>query len=178
MTTVRTILAIVASQSWPLYQMDVKNAFPCRDLKEEVYMCLPQGVSSTSRNDIWWLRRSLYGLKKAPHAWFEKFCSALHLALIKALMIHFSSLTYIYWYQCFASLCWWYHYYGYGCQYDIASSNILSWLSYEGLGSTHSLPRLGGSLICWRLVHLSTQIYYWSHWNGKPPKFHTGGHTS
>ena len=33
MTTVRTILAITASQSWPLYQMDVKNAFLHGDLK-------------------------------------------------------------------------------------------------------------------------------------------------
>ncbi|XP_049394910.1 uncharacterized mitochondrial protein AtMg00810-like [Solanum stenotomum] len=27
MTTVRTIIAIAASQNWPLHQMDVKNAF-------------------------------------------------------------------------------------------------------------------------------------------------------
>jgi len=35
MTTIRTILAITASQSWPLHQMDVKNAFLHVDLKEE-----------------------------------------------------------------------------------------------------------------------------------------------
>ena len=32
MTTVRTIVAIAASQSWRLYQMDVKNAFLHGDL--------------------------------------------------------------------------------------------------------------------------------------------------
>ena len=41
MTTVHTMLAIAASQSWPLYQFDVKNAFLHWDLKEEVYMKIP-----------------------------------------------------------------------------------------------------------------------------------------
>ncbi|BBG97094.1 transposable element gene [Prunus dulcis] len=44
MTTVRTIHALAASQSWPLHQMDVKNAFLHGDLKEEVYLKLPSGV--------------------------------------------------------------------------------------------------------------------------------------
>ena len=68
MTTVRTVLAIVASQSWPLYQMDVKNAFLHGDLKEEVYMRLPNGIPSSSKTDVARLRRSLYGLKQAPRA--------------------------------------------------------------------------------------------------------------
>ena len=77
MTTVRTLLAIAASQSWPLYQMDVKNAFLHGDLKEDVYMRLPQGVSSIITGAVAKLRRSLYGLKQAPRAWFEKFQHAL-----------------------------------------------------------------------------------------------------
>ena len=63
MTTVRTILVISASRSWPLYQMDVKNDFLHGDLKEEVYMRLPQGYDSTSKNEVAKLRRSLCGLK-------------------------------------------------------------------------------------------------------------------
>ena len=77
MTTVRTILALAASQSWPLHQMDVKNAFLHGDLKEEVYIKLPYGMPTSSPNDVCKLKRSLYGLKQAPRVWFEKFRSTL-----------------------------------------------------------------------------------------------------
>ena len=63
MTTVRTILAIVSSQSWSLHQMDVKNAFLNEDLKEEIYMKLPPGMSMMTSAEVCKLRRSLYGLK-------------------------------------------------------------------------------------------------------------------
>ena len=77
MTTVRTILAIPASQSWRLHQMDVKNAFLHGDLQEEIYMKLPSGMTTSSPHDVCKLMRSLYGLKQAPRAWFEKFRSTL-----------------------------------------------------------------------------------------------------
>ncbi|XP_029127133.1 uncharacterized protein LOC109798946 isoform X2 [Cajanus cajan] len=73
MTTIQTILAIAASKSWPLHQMDVKNAFLHGDLKEEIYMKLPSGMTTSSLNNVCKLRRSLYGLKRAPRTWFEKF---------------------------------------------------------------------------------------------------------
>ena len=77
MTTVPVILALAASRSWALYQMDAKNAFLYGDLKKEVYMRLPSGYDSTSKNEAARLRRSLYGLKQAPRAWFDKFRSTL-----------------------------------------------------------------------------------------------------
>ena len=77
MTTVRTILAITASQSWQLHQMDVKNVFLHGDLQEEIYMKLPSGITNSSPHDVCNLKRSLYGLKQAPQAWFEKFRSTI-----------------------------------------------------------------------------------------------------
>nr|XP_034887202.1 uncharacterized mitochondrial protein AtMg00810-like [Populus alba] len=46
--------------------MDVKNAFLHGDIKEDVYLKLPSGMSTSSSNDVCKLKRSLYGLKQAP----------------------------------------------------------------------------------------------------------------
>jgi hypothetical protein len=77
MTTVRTIIAITASQGWPLHQMDVKNAFLHGDLKEDIYMVPPPGLFSSSTSVVCKLKRSFYGLKQASRAWFDKFRTTL-----------------------------------------------------------------------------------------------------
>ncbi|XP_014506605.1 uncharacterized protein LOC106766389 [Vigna radiata var. radiata] len=73
MTTGELSLLLAASKSWPLHQMDVKNAFLHGDLKEEVYITFPGGMSTLSPNTVCKLKRSLYGLKQVPRVWFEKF---------------------------------------------------------------------------------------------------------
>ena len=59
---------------WPLYQMDVKNAFLNGDLHEEVYMQPPPSYPH-SGSQVCRLRRALYSIKQAPRVWFEKFSS-------------------------------------------------------------------------------------------------------
>ena len=73
MTTIRTILALVAFNDWPLHHMDVKNAFLHEDLKECIYMKPPLGLFSSPTSNVCKFHRSLYGLKQAPQAWFDKF---------------------------------------------------------------------------------------------------------
>ena len=64
--------------SWPLYQLDIKNAILHGDLVEEVYMEQPFGfVAQGESGLVCRLHRSLYGLKQSPRAWFNCFSSVV-----------------------------------------------------------------------------------------------------
>ncbi|GJT31753.1 ribonuclease H-like domain-containing protein [Tanacetum coccineum] len=66
MVTVRCLISIVVVNKWPLYQLDVNNAFLYGDLVEDVYMILPDGYNSVDKSKVCKLNKSLYGLKQAP----------------------------------------------------------------------------------------------------------------
>ena len=57
-----TSTLIAVASSWPISQMDVKNAFLHGDLTKEVYMQPPSGVVAPP-GYVCHLRRALYGLK-------------------------------------------------------------------------------------------------------------------
>jgi hypothetical protein len=78
MSTVRTLISCAAIYDWPLYQLDVKNAFLHGDLREEVYMEIPPGFATDqTKGKVLKLKKSLYGLKQSPRAWFDRFRRAM-----------------------------------------------------------------------------------------------------
>ncbi|GJR08028.1 ribonuclease H-like domain-containing protein [Tanacetum coccineum] len=76
MVTVRCLLNVVVCMSWPVFQLDVNNAFLYGDLEEVVYMKPPEGYFP-SDNKVCRLNKSLYGLKQALRQWNAKLTSTL-----------------------------------------------------------------------------------------------------
>jgi hypothetical protein len=78
MNTVRILVSCAANFGWKLHQLDVKNAFLHGDLQEEVYMEIPPGFgTSQTKGKVCRLKKSLYGLKQSPRAWFDRFRRAM-----------------------------------------------------------------------------------------------------
>jgi hypothetical protein len=74
MTSIRTILSLVAVEDFHLEQLDVKIDFLHGDLEEEIYMQQPQGYEVKGKeNLVCKLKKRLYGLKQDPRQWYLKF---------------------------------------------------------------------------------------------------------
>jgi hypothetical protein len=74
LTSIRFILSIVASFDLEVEQMDVKTTFLHGDLEEEIYMKQPEGFVVKGKKElVCKLKKSLYGLKKSPRMWYQKF---------------------------------------------------------------------------------------------------------
>ncbi|GKA47961.1 retrovirus-related pol polyprotein from transposon TNT 1-94 [Tanacetum coccineum] len=70
MEAIRIFLAYAAHKSFTVFQMDVKTAFLHGTLKEDVYVCQPEGfIDADHPSHVYKLKKALYGLKQAPRAW-------------------------------------------------------------------------------------------------------------
>ena len=74
-TFVHLLLSMTAMQSWSLYQLDIKNVLTWRPGKGGLYDHL--GLLLRGSGLVCKLRRSLYGLKQSPRAWFGRFSSVV-----------------------------------------------------------------------------------------------------
>ena len=71
LTSLRLVLAISALLGFDVHQMDVETAFLNADLKEEVYITIPEGIQRTDGCNCFRLNKALYGLKQSPREWYN-----------------------------------------------------------------------------------------------------------
>nr|GEY78448.1 hypothetical protein [Tanacetum cinerariifolium] len=78
MEAIRIFLAYVVHKSLTVFQMDVKTAFLHGSLKEDVYVCQPEGfIDADHPSHVYKLKKALYGLKQAPRTWYNEFSQFL-----------------------------------------------------------------------------------------------------
>ena len=78
MSSICTVLGLVASLNLEIEKMDVKTTFLHGDLEEDIYIEQPEGFKVNSKeNFVCKLRKNLYGLKQAPRQWYNKLKSVV-----------------------------------------------------------------------------------------------------
>nr|GFA72770.1 retrovirus-related Pol polyprotein from transposon TNT 1-94 [Tanacetum cinerariifolium] len=78
MEAIRIFLAYAAHKLFSVFQMDVKTAFLHGSLKEDVYVCQPEGfIDADHPSHVYKLKKALYGLKQAPRAWYNELSTFL-----------------------------------------------------------------------------------------------------
>nr|GFA77593.1 hypothetical protein [Tanacetum cinerariifolium] len=78
MEAIGIFLAYAAHKSFSVFQMDVKTAFLHGSLKEDVYVCQPEGfIDADYPSHVYKLKKALYGLRQAPRAWYIQLFSDL-----------------------------------------------------------------------------------------------------
>ena len=76
--SIRILLAIASHLNFKVYQMDVKSAFLNGMLQEEVYVEQQKSFVNPHRlDDVYKLKRALYGLKQVPRAWYDRLTAYL-----------------------------------------------------------------------------------------------------
>ena len=70
----RILFAIIAYYDFDIDQIDMKIAFLYRLINQFVYIQIPKGLeTSTNKNILCKLLKTLYSLKQAPNLWYERF---------------------------------------------------------------------------------------------------------
>nr|GEV54414.1 putative ribonuclease H-like domain-containing protein [Tanacetum cinerariifolium] len=70
---IRLFLANASFKDFMVYEMDVKSAFLYEIIKEDVYVCQPQGFKDPDfPNKVYKVEKALYRLHQSPRAWYLK----------------------------------------------------------------------------------------------------------
>nr|GEZ34121.1 putative ribonuclease H-like domain-containing protein [Tanacetum cinerariifolium] len=88
MEAIRIFLAYATYKSFFVFQIDVKTAFLHGSLKEDVYVCQPEGfINIDHPSHVYKLKKALYGLKQAPRAWYIQLFFDIMKSLVEMLMM-------------------------------------------------------------------------------------------
>jgi hypothetical protein len=72
-TFIRAVMSLVSLMRWRIHYMDVKTALLNGIIEEELYIEKTQGFEESEKEShVCELKKPLYGLKKAPRAWYSR----------------------------------------------------------------------------------------------------------
>lgn len=169
------------TNSWPIRQLDVNNAFLQGSLTDEVFMEQPPGFEDFFTPDyVCKLHKPIYGLRQAPRAWYNELRTFLVSEQHLTFLIVYTSLP-IFGYL-YTSLCWWYNhhwirsswsecFYLYSCQTILYKASFLISLELKLTTLLMACSYLKGSIsvtscidLTWLMPRLSQRpyCYYWS----------------
>nr|GEZ73748.1 hypothetical protein [Tanacetum cinerariifolium] len=78
MEAIMIFLAYAVHKSFTVFQMDVKTTFLHGSLKEDIYVCQPEGfIDADHPSHVYKLKKALYGLKQAPRDWYDELLTFL-----------------------------------------------------------------------------------------------------
>ena len=78
--TVNLILALAAQERMIVYGLDIFGAFLNAEIGETVYLQLPKRLrmyNAQGDEHVWALKKSIYGLNRAPKAFYDTLCAHL-----------------------------------------------------------------------------------------------------
>ncbi|MBW0525125.1 hypothetical protein O181_064840 [Austropuccinia psidii MF-1] len=79
LNSLRTLIAFSSVNKLQFHQSDIKSAFLNAQLKETVYLAVPQGLELDKQRFCLRLNKEIYGLRQAPLAWYKQLKNWLRL---------------------------------------------------------------------------------------------------
>ncbi|MBW0523331.1 hypothetical protein O181_063046 [Austropuccinia psidii MF-1] len=79
LSSLRTLIAFASVNKLQFHQIDIKSAFLNAQLKETVYLAVPQGLELDKQRFCLRLNKAIYGLRQAPLAWYKRLKNWLRL---------------------------------------------------------------------------------------------------
>lgn len=71
-STLRLLFALSVKLGLDITHLDVKTAYLNGHLKEDIYMCAPEGYVSEMAGKVLKLHKAVYGLKQSAFVWYER----------------------------------------------------------------------------------------------------------